>query len=94
MQHILAMGHTSSQPHRLFHHRRTLCPILKTHQHLKFPLSPTHHRLLRRLHHLLHLCNESLQMLQNGNIGGFITYILLSLIAGLALVTLGYWIIK
>ena len=38
--------------------------------------------------------NESLQMLQNGNIGGFITYILLSLIAGLALVALGYWIIK
>ena len=38
--------------------------------------------------------NEGLQMLQNGNIGGFITYILLSLIAGLALVALGYWIIK
>ena len=38
--------------------------------------------------------NESLQMLQNGNISGFITYILLSLIAGLALVALGYWIIK
>lgn len=34
--------------------------------------------------------NEGLQMLQNGNIGGFITYILLSLIAGLALVALGY----
>ncbi len=38
--------------------------------------------------------NEGLQMLQNSNIGGFITYILLSLIAGLALVALGYWIIK
>ena len=38
--------------------------------------------------------NEGLQMLQNGNISGFITYILLSLIAGLALVALGYWIIK
>ena len=38
--------------------------------------------------------NEGLQMLQHGNIGSFIAYASLSLIAGLALVALGYWIIK
>ena len=38
--------------------------------------------------------NESVQMLQNGNLGGFVGYVATSLIAGLALVALGYWIIK
>ncbi len=38
--------------------------------------------------------HEGIQMLQHGNIISFITYASLSLIAGLALVALGYWIIK
>lgn len=38
--------------------------------------------------------NESMQMLQNGNLGGFVGYVATSLVAGLALVALGYWIIK
>jgi len=38
--------------------------------------------------------NESVQMLQNGNIGGFIGYVATSIIAGFLLVALGYWIIK
>lgn len=38
--------------------------------------------------------NESVQMLQNGNMGGFVGYVATSLVAGLALVALGYWIIK
>ena len=38
--------------------------------------------------------NESLQMLQNGNIGNFVGYVATSLIVGLALTALGYWIVK
>ena len=38
--------------------------------------------------------NESVLMLQNGNMGGFVGYVATSLVAGLALVALGYWIIK
>jgi CrcB protein len=38
--------------------------------------------------------NESMQMIQNGNIGGFIGYVLASVIGGLSLIGLGYWIIK
>ena len=38
--------------------------------------------------------NESIQMLQQGNIGGFIGYVATSIIAGISLVALGYWIIK
>ena len=38
--------------------------------------------------------NESVLMLQNDNIGGFIGYVATSIIAGLLLVVLGYWIVK
>jgi CrcB protein len=38
--------------------------------------------------------NESMQMLQSGNIGGFIGYVSTSAIGGIALIGLGYWIIK
>lgn len=38
--------------------------------------------------------NESMQMLQGGNIGGFIGYVSTSVIGGIALIGLGYWIIK
>lgn len=38
--------------------------------------------------------NESMQMIQNGNTGGFIGYVLASVIGGLSLIGLGYWIIK
>ena len=38
--------------------------------------------------------NESLQMLQSGNIVGFVTYIALSIILGIALVALGYFVVK
>ena len=38
--------------------------------------------------------NESMQMLQNGNTGGFIGYVATSLIVGLLAVALGYWIVK
>ena len=38
--------------------------------------------------------NESMQMLQNGNTGGFISYVLASIIGGLILIGLGYWIVK
>ena len=38
--------------------------------------------------------NESLQMVQNGNIGSFVGYVATSLIVGLALTALGYWIVK
>ena len=38
--------------------------------------------------------NESMQMLQSGNIGGFIGYVSTSVIGGITLIGLGYWIIK
>lgn len=38
--------------------------------------------------------NESLQMLQRGNTLNLIIYILASVIVGIALVALGYWIVK
>jgi CrcB protein len=38
--------------------------------------------------------NESLQMLQSGNTQNLIIYILLSVILGIVLVALGYWIVK
>ena len=38
--------------------------------------------------------NESLQMLQSGNIVAFVTYIALSIILGIALVALGYFVVK
>ena len=38
--------------------------------------------------------NESLQMIQNGNIGEFIGYMATSVIVGIALIALGYWIVK
>ena len=38
--------------------------------------------------------NESLQMLQTGNIVGFVTYSALSIILGIALVALGYFVVK
>ncbi len=38
--------------------------------------------------------NEGLQMLQNGNIGAFAGYVTTSLVGGIALTALGYWIVK
>lgn len=38
--------------------------------------------------------NESLQMLQSGNTLNLIIYILASVIVGIALVALGYWLVK
>ena len=38
--------------------------------------------------------NESVQMLQHGNISGFIGYVAISIIAGFALIALGYLIVK
>lgn len=38
--------------------------------------------------------NESVQMLQNGNIGGFIGYTMTSIVVGMSLIVLGYWIVK
>ena len=38
--------------------------------------------------------NESVQMLQHGNTSGFIGYVAISIIAGFALIALGYWIVK
>ena len=38
--------------------------------------------------------NESIQMLQGGNFIGFASYIAASIILGLALVVLGYWIVN
>ena len=38
--------------------------------------------------------NESVQMLQNSNITGFIGYVATSILFGLALIALGYWMVK
>ena len=38
--------------------------------------------------------NESVQMLQHGNIFGFVGYVATSVIAGFLLIALGYWIVK
>ena len=38
--------------------------------------------------------NESLQMLQCGNIIGFVAYILSSIVLGIALVALGYYLVR
>lgn len=38
--------------------------------------------------------NESVQMLQHGNISGFIGYVATSVIAGFLLLAFGYWIVK
>lgn len=38
--------------------------------------------------------NESMQMLQQGNVGSFVGYVATSVILGISLVALGYWIIK
>lgn len=37
--------------------------------------------------------NESMQMLQGGNIMGFASYVVASILIGLALIALGYWIV-
>lgn len=37
---------------------------------------------------------ESMQMLQNGNIGGFVGYVATSVVVGLFAVALGYWLVK
>lgn len=37
---------------------------------------------------------ENIQMLQNGNIIGFIGYIVASVVLGIVLAALGYWIVK
>ena len=38
--------------------------------------------------------HESMQMLQNNNIMGFACYVAASIILGLALVALGYWVVR
>ena len=38
--------------------------------------------------------NESLQMLQNGQWGGFLAYVSISVVAGISLTALGYWVVK
>ena len=38
--------------------------------------------------------NESLQMLQNGQWGGFLAYVAISVVAGISLTALGYWMVK
>ena len=38
--------------------------------------------------------NDSLQMLQNGNVGSFIIYVLTSIVVGIVLIALGYYIVK
>lgn len=38
--------------------------------------------------------NESVQMLQNGNISGFVGYVATSIVIGFALIALGYGIVK
>lgn len=38
--------------------------------------------------------HESVQMLQHGNTSGFIGYVATSVIAGFALIALGYWMVK
>ena len=38
--------------------------------------------------------NESIAMLQNGNIGGFVGYVTVSLVVGLSLTALGYLIVR
>ena len=38
--------------------------------------------------------HESVQMLQNGNLLGFASYIVISIILGLLLIALGYWLVK
>ena len=40
------------------------------------------------------LAYESVQMLQQGNLSGFIGYVATSLIAGISLFALGYWFFK
>ena len=37
---------------------------------------------------------ESLQMLQNGQWGGFLAYVSISVVAGISLTALGYWVVK
>ena len=38
--------------------------------------------------------NESIQMLHQGNTAGFVGYVATSVIAGLALTALGYWMVR
>jgi len=38
--------------------------------------------------------NESMQLLQNGNVDSFIGYVTTSVIGGIALIGLGYWSVK
>lgn len=38
--------------------------------------------------------NESIQMLQNGHLASFLIYVSMSVIAGIGLTALGYWIAK
>ena len=38
--------------------------------------------------------NESLQMLQNGQWGGFLADVAISVVAGISLTALGYWVVK
>ena len=38
--------------------------------------------------------NESFQMLQNGNIVGFVAYVTTSIVVGIALIALSFWLVK
>ena len=38
--------------------------------------------------------NESLQLLQNGHWGSFLAYVAISVIVGISLTALGYWVVK
>lgn len=38
--------------------------------------------------------HEGFRMLHDGNMGGFVAYVLASLVLGVLLVALGYWIVK
>ena len=38
--------------------------------------------------------NEGMAMLQSGNVGVFFAYVLTSVVVGIALVALGYWIVR
>ena len=49
---------------------------------------------LRRLYDFSTFSKEALVMLQSGNLWGFVGYIALSVVIGIALVALGYFLVR
>ena len=88
------MGHTNRQPSGMSCFRPYICPFQQICHHIQSLVLLFTTGICGGFTTFSTFANESMQMLQSGNIGGFIGYVSTSVIGGIALIGLGYWIIK